>query len=73
LVISISNRKTQLGNENFNSFKNDILKNLNSIKTKYSSNNEIGNLIDYISYEINDITKAELISEDYLEKLICEN
>ncbi|MDD3145410.1 MAG: hypothetical protein PHV23_04840 [Candidatus Gracilibacteria bacterium] len=71
LVISISNRKTQLGNENFNSFKNDILKNLNSIKTKYSSNNEIGNLIDYISYEINDITKAELISEDDLEKIVC--
>lgn len=71
LVISISNRKTQLGNENFNSFKNDILKNLNSIKTKYSSNNEIVNLIDYISYEINDITKAELISEDDLEKIVC--
>lgn len=71
LVTSISNKKIQLSTAQFNIFSDDIIRNLANLKNKYSTNNDIINIVNYLSYEINDLKKDPTISEKDLEKIIC--
>lgn len=73
LVVSISYKKYQLSTEKFEAFIEDITKKLSNLKNKYSNNNEIIGIINYLNYELSIINTDEKISEEELEKFLCSN
>ncbi|MDD2907669.1 MAG: hypothetical protein PHH98_03435 [Candidatus Gracilibacteria bacterium] len=73
LVTSISTKKLQINTEKFNSFTDDITNKLSILKSKFSTNKNVLNTINYLSYEINQLKKDDMISEGDLEKIICSN
>ena len=61
LVVSISYKKYQLSTEKFEVFLSDITKKLSNLKNKYSNNNEIVGIINYLNYELSIINTDEKI------------